>query len=449
MEVSLQQILDAREQRVQIQQQLLARYGAPLVCFTMNIAGPVKVTPLILRGFEAGLSQLEGQLPRPCILHRQISTEATGCQAIFAVAAAASWLKSLCTQLEEATPLGRLWDMDVLDTDGKKLERKGFRSCMVCGAPGRYCAAGRKHSVPQLQAVTQHILQQHFALSDRKQVAALATQSLLEEVHITPKPGLVDRRNTGSHTDMQLQHFTASAYALTPYFEACVRHGQETAQQPPEDTFCLLRRAGLEAEQAMYRATGGINTHKGAIYTLGILCGAVGRLWTPEAPIAPTEAILSQCALLVQGSIQSDFAAVTGATAGERLYLQQGLTGVRGEAAAGLPSVARISLPVYRQALEKGLSPNDAGATALLHLIAAVEDTNLYHRGGIQGAAWAKAAAAEVLQRAPYPTVQQLEALDDAFIARRLSPGGCADLLAVTCFLHALQRLNPTPQGPL
>lgn len=440
MEVSLLDILDARDKRVQTQQRLLAQYGTPLLCFTMNIAGPVKVTPLIRRGFRAGLEALDRQLPAETILYRQVSTEPTGCEAMYAVSMAAAQLKALCTAIEESTPLGRLFDMDVLDTDGKKLERAGLRRCMVCGAPGRGCAAGRLHSVSQLQAVTTGILREHFALADRERIASLAVQSLLDEVDTTPKPGLVDRRNSGSHRDMNITHFTASAHALRPYFEECIRLGQDTADGLPEDTFPLLRRAGLDAEQTMYRATGGVNTHKGAIYTLGVLCGALGRLWTPEAPIPSTPDILSQCAQLVIASAPSDFAAMTGTTAGERLYLQHGLKGIRGEVAAGLPSVANISLPAYRQALEKGLSPNDAGAAALLHLIAAVEDTNLHHRGGSQGAAWAKDAANALLQSSPYPTAQQLEALDDAFIARLLSPGGCADLLAVTYFLHSLTQ---------
>lgn len=435
MEISLLEILDAREKRAQAQQQLLAQYRVPLLCFTMNIAGPVKNSPLIRRGFQAGLDALDSQLPAECILHRQLSTEATGCEAIYAVSMAAGQLKALCTAIEESTPLGRLFDMDVLDVNGTKLERQGQRGCIVCGAPGRGCAAGRLHSVTQLQAVTNQILREHFALADQQRIAASAVQSLLDEVNTTPKPGLVDRRNSGSHRDMGMEQFTASAKALEPYFTECVKLGQDTSVQLPEMTFPLLRQAGLAAEQAMYRATGGVNTHKGAIYTLGVLCGALGRLWTPEVPIAPTQAILFQGAQLVKASAQADFAAMTGTTAGQRLYLQQGCKGIRGEVAAGLPSVADIGLPAYRDALSKGLSPNDAGAVTLLHLVAAVEDTNLLHRGGAQGAAWARDAARRLL---PHPSIQQLEALDDAFIARNLSPGGCADLLAVTYFLHSL-----------
>ena len=441
MEVTLQQILDAREQRAARQKTLLAQYGKPLICFTMNIAGPVKTSPLIWRAFHWGLAQLTYRLMGSKTLMSKIYTPSTGYEAFEVADADAQALKDICTAIEEETPLGRLFDMDVLDSDGRKLERSHPRSCIVCGAPGRACAAGRLHSVEQLQAATCRIISQHFAAFDREEIATLAVESLIAEVRTTPKPGLVDCRNNGSHVDMDVDTFIASANALKPYFKTCVAIGQEIADLPPAKTFPLLRNAGLEAEKAMYRATNGINTHKGAIYTMGVLCGSVGRLWKPEAPYAETETILSQCADMTAQAVNEDFAAMTGATAGERLYLQKGITGIRGQIAAGLPAVANIGLPVYERCLQKGHSPNDAGAIALVHLIAKVEDTNLHHRGGDAGAAFARDAARALL---PDPTLVQIEKLDDAFISRKLSPGGCADLLAATYFLHRLKDMeNP------
>lgn len=434
MEVSLHDILNAREARAQQQKQLLAKYRLPLVCFTMNIAGPVKTTPLIQRGFYAGLEQLDRQLPFEQICFQQVQELPTGCEAVFAVDLPARELKRLCTDIEENHSLGRLFDMDVIDTDGRKLERETQRGCIVCGAPGRLCAASRAHSVQQLQAVTTQLLEQYFFPFD---LASTAVQSLIDEVHTTPKPGLVDRRNNGSHKDMDIPLFEASAQALRPYFEACVRIGQNTAQLPPEETLPLLRAAGMEAEEAMFRTTGGVNTHKGAIYTLGLLCGSIGRLWSAQNPTPDVDTILAECKKMVGPSVQADLAAATGKTAGERLYLQYGIRGIRGEAADGFPSVKNIGLPHFRQALANGLSQNDAGVLTLLHLIAQVQDTTLYHRGGCDGAQWAAAAAKKLL---PCPSNAQIAQLDDAFIARNLSPGGCADLLAATYFLHSFVK---------
>ena len=167
---------------------------------------------------------------------------------------------------------------------------------------------------------------------------------------------------------------------------------------------------------------------------MGILCGALGRLWKPENPAVSIEKLLAECTELVTESAAADLAK-GGDTAGLKLYEKTGLPGIRGEVAGGLPSVANIALPAFREALESDLDRNSAGLRALLQLIAKVEDTNLYHRGGQAGADFAKAQAAALL---PCPTQAQLEALDDAFIERNLSPGGCADLLAITYFLDSL-----------
>ena len=432
-EVTLQDILLAREQRVNRQQQLLAQYNCPLVSFTMNIAGPAKTSRLIERGFQVGLKQLESL--GTAIVAQELLYKDTGCESYFAVDMDAVALKAICTKIEEDTPLGRLFDMDVLDKNGNKLDRPGQRGCIVCGAPGRGCAAGRVHSVSQLQATTDKILREHFRLADREQIADLAVLSLLDEVYTTPKPGLVDKRNTGSHTDMDLDTFYASANALWPYFAKCVAIGQDTATQPAEETFRLLRQVGLDAEKAMYAATGGVNTHKGAIFTLGILCGSLGRLWSADTPVPPLTLLLKECAAVGQAATQ-DFFKMDGSTAGQQLYLQKGLRGIRGEVAEGLPAVANIALPALEEGLSTGLSFNDAAACALIQLIAQVEDSNLYHRGGEAGAAFAKESARAL---GKFPRKAQIEALDDAFIERNLSPGGCADLLAATCFLHHIK----------
>lgn len=432
-EVSLQDILLAREQRVAKQKEFLAKYNCPLVSFTMNIAGPVKTSPLIERGFREGLRSLDSL--GAAILAKEIIYKDTGCESYFAINVDAYVLKSICTEFEEATPLGRLFDMDVLDANGNKLDRPGQRGCIVCGAPGRGCAAGRVHSVAELQAATDNILRKHFRSADRERIADLAVLSLLDEVYTTPKPGLVDKRNTGSHTDMDLGTFETSAKHLWPYFWNCFAIGKDTATQTSEETFRLLRKAGMDAEKAMYEATGGVNTHKGAIFTLGILCGSIGRLWSAETPAPPLTLLLKECAKLGQSAME-DFAKMDGSTAGQKLYLQKGLRGIRGEVSEGLPAVANIALPALEEGLSTGLSFNDAAACALIQLIAQVEDSNLYHRGGEAGAAFAKESAKTL---GKFPRMAQIEALDDAFIARNLSPGGCADLLAATLFLHKVK----------
>ena len=455
MEVTLEEMLAAREQRAAEQQRLLAQYRKTLVCFTLNIPGPVKTAPDIVRAFGEGLAALDHRLPRGSVLYRSARTPFTGCQAFYVVDRPPQAVKKICMDIEEGCPLGRLFDMDVLTPEGVKLDRPAGRAaargCIVCGAPGRDCAARRLHSVDQLQKAARGIVEAHFARADGQRIASLAVGSLLDEVATTPKPGLVDRANTGSHRDMDIFTFNASAAALYPYFLRCFELGRGGREQPREVLFDALREAGLQAEVQMYAATGGVNTHKGMIYTLGILCGAWGRLWTAAQPSPGAQALCRACGALAAASAGEDLRRIAeeGAadTAGARLYRSQGLTGIRGEAAAGLPSVTRWALPAYRQALDGGRSRNDAGAAALIHLIAHVDDTNLYHRGGRAGALWAAQAARELLDRSPLPTPAEIARLDEEFIRRDLSPGGCADLLAVTYFLDGADGLRAAPQG--
>lgn len=438
MNTLLIEILNAREARAARQQSLLQQFNCPVVCFTMNIAGPVKTSPLIRRAFSEGLTALEDALKPYPVHSREVIHAVTGEEAIFSVNADASVLKALCTAIEERVPLGRLFDMDVLDHRGNKLERSHERCCLICGKPGRSCAAGRLHDVAQLQAATTKLIHNHFDEIDACRIAETAVASLLEEVHTTPKPGLVDRRNNGSHSDMDLPLFVASANALEPYFRRCAAIGQSTADLPPADAFPDLRDAGLAAEKAMLTATGGVNTHKGAIYTLGILCAAAARLWHKGELAFQPERLLSLCADIAGAAAAADFANAPADTAGLRLYRELGIRGIRGEMTDGLPSLSQISLPAFRDALSHGCTRNQAGTITLLHLIARVQDTTLYHRGGPSGAAFAAASAQALLQQDPYPAAHQIIPLDDAFIQRNLSPGGCADLLAATYFLDAI-----------
>ena len=126
-------------------------------------------------------------------------------------------------------------------------------------------------------------------------------------------------------------------------------------------------------------------------------------------------------------------------TAGARIYLQHGLRGARGEMMDGLPGVLSTALPAWKDAVSRGCSSEHAAAIALLHLISRAADTNMVKRGGPNGAAWGAAAAEALLKHSPLPSFEQIAALDDAFIQRNLSPGGCADLLAVTLFLNRFQ----------
>ena len=444
MEVSLTEMLEAREKRAWQQRELLRR-GRTMICFTMNIAGPIKNSPLIGSGYDLGKRLLLGQLDVAGVAVSDFEEvrEKTGNECILLVDAEPLTVKAITAELEDHAPIGRLFDMDVLRPDGSKVERQELglpgRKCLLCGESAQVCARSRKHSVAELQAKTREILQEAVDEWDSREAARLACQALLYEVAITPKPGLVDRENSGSHRDMDFFTFQASAAALQPYFAQCVRIGRQGGA--PEETLRALWLPGKLAEAEMRRATVGVNTHKGAIFSMGILCGALGRL--DRESWGNPDRILDECAAMAKGIVSEDYRDLTpetAKTAGQKLYLRYGITGVRGQAEAGFPAVREAGLPTLEAALAAGKNINEASCAALLALLVHTADTNMIHRGGFDGMQQATLEVREILDRENFPSRETLESLDKRFIEKNLSPGGSADLLALTLFLHFLRE---------
>jgi len=269
-------------------------------------------------------------------------------------------------------------------------------------------------------------------------VAEYAERALLTELMLTPKPGLVDQRNCGAHDDMNLQTFLVSTRAIAEWFPRFVEIGHTHADLPARDFLPHVRPAGVQCEKAMFRATSGVNTHKGAIFSLGLLCAAAGRLLARRINVN-REQLCCEVAGMCVGLVGQELARARHAeTAGERIYRRYGLAGARGEAASGYAIVRNVALPVYDRLRRDGVREETALLQVLLHLLAINGDTNVVSRGGLAGLDYVRARATILLLEggALSPDgVEQIEAFDDALIERHLSPGGSADLLGVTWFL--------------
>jgi triphosphoribosyl-dephospho-CoA synthase len=262
-------------------------------------------------------------------------------------------------------------------------------------------------------------------------IGALATSCLRREVETWPKPGLVSYVDNGSHADMDAAMLRRSAGVLQPFFAALAAAGAEGASMG------RLRAIGIAAEAEMLSATGGVNTHRGAIFGLGLLCAAAG-LEDPGGETLGASVRRRFGHAIAEGPVPPHS---HGARAG-RLY---GARGARGEAAGGFPSVYDIGAPALAEG--RRLAPDDPEAPrvqAIFALIAAVTDTNILHRGGAEGLAFARARAKAFLQRGGVgaPDWRAVGARIHAeFVARRLSPGGSADLLAMSLFVHEFENL--------
>jgi triphosphoribosyl-dephospho-CoA synthase len=263
-------------------------------------------------------------------------------------------------------------------------------------------------------------------------VGAHALAALREELEAWPKPGLVSPADPGAHDDMDAATFAASLRALRAFFPAAAHAGAAGAP------FAELRALGVRAEARMLAATGGVNTHRGAIFALGLLAAAAGRL--AAGGTAPAPAALREAVRRLGRAARRELPAAR-ASHGAAVARRHGVGGARGEAAAGFPHVFGVALPALEDALRRGAPRRAAVIEALVATIAVLPDTNLLWRGGAEGLAFARASAREFLRaggvhRAGWE--EHARSLHGAFVARRLSPGGSADLLAAALFVERL-----------
>ncbi|GAB7142754.1 hypothetical protein AWC22_16800 [Mycobacterium riyadhense] len=268
------------------------------------------------------------------------------------------------------------------------------------------------------------------------EIADLAVYALREEAELTPKPGLVDRRGPGAHTDMSLALLFTSADALRSAFYECACAAMEL------DLGIELRARvgciGRAGERSMLTATGGVNTHRGALWALGLLCAAAGAGATTvheSVDFAARLARIPDPALAAHHHTQGSHGALA-----RRRYRA---LGAPGEARAAFPHVTDHALPTLRAGLATGCDPSLARHDALLALIARLDDTCLLHRGGRAGLTAIQSAARSCLTAGGIRTPQGRQRfwmLDQLCARRRLSPGGAGDLLAATVYLDAFDR---------
>ncbi len=271
-------------------------------------------------------------------------------------------------------------------------------------------------------------------------IGELAYRALLEEVYTSPKPGLVDLYSNGAHKDMDVSTFERSAAALEPYFASMAMEGMKNPEEP-ELVFANIRNLGLDAEKAMYQATAGVNTHKGLIFNMGILSAAVGacigvyKTVTIECLMEMEQAMVRET-LLKEVSEMRDFT-----SNGEKNMQKYGTMGARGEAISGYLSVRSISLPVMLEGLKEGRDWNRIKLETLFVLMSRVDDSNIIARHNPEVLKEVQEMAEEFLKAGGAyreDAISRLEQMDEDFIKKNISAGGCADLLAVTIFLAGL-----------
>jgi triphosphoribosyl-dephospho-CoA synthase len=275
--------------------------------------------------------------------------------------------------------------------------------------------------------------QQLVALTRSEWLSELARQSLIAEAELTPKPGLVDGRGSGSHSDLSLDLMRRSADAIAPYF---TRMALASAEAHMDTSLrAVVAGIGREAEAAMLRATSGSNAHKGAIWVLGLLVCAAS-LSEDSRPEFVAEAAGCLARL-------PDRARPHAVSHGDVVLERYGATGARGEAYRDFPHVVNLGLPALKAVRKSGRTERDSRIAALLTIMSHLDDTCVLYRGGSEAQRIVQEGAAHVIKVGGPGSSKgdtALIALGEKLVSLRISPGGSADLLAATLFLDALER---------
>lgn len=318
---------------------------------------------------------------------------------------------------ESSHPLGRLLDIDVYDK-GKMVNRTALempqRACLICGRDAKTCIVSKRHTLQEVKAAFETLVIDYC----RRDVGRQVSLAMVMEVSVHPSFGLVNPINQGIHEDMDIIMFLRVIDALTPYFKAVATI---STKQSLVSYFEALRKHGIVMENIMFQITQGVNTHKGFVFLMLIVLGAMH--YDPEREI--TEAIQAMAQF-----VKADFDTAPTST-GLYWYQKAGIAGVRGQVLSGLEALIKLKLPYLKKALVSYDDMNAALVSTLLLMMSDCDDTTILKRSDLETLNTLQAKALAV-----YDQPDQWEAFSQWCLARGLSPGGSADLLGVLVFLR-------------
>ncbi len=267
------------------------------------------------------------------------------------------------------------------------------------------------------------------------------TAGILLEVACEPSPGLVSPNSTGAHHDMNMMSFLLSSAAIAPYFSLFAQLGRDWDEKEP--LLEVLRPHGINAEIEFLALTDQVNTQRGILFAGGIVAAAAGLVGKTGqiTAIKISQHVASICKGIVQRELASAIPHEKNSN-GERLFMEHRLVGIRGEVEKGLPSVMEVGYPVFCKSMNGGMGLNDAMVHTLIYLFNCVEDTTVASRLGPGGLKKCKEASKRVIEKGAMETAEgrrALEEMNDYFIKENISPGGCADLLAIIVGIYLLE----------
>lgn len=432
-EVRVFDMMKAREKRAELQAELIEKFGFPVVCVGLNIAGAVKTGKAYLYVFNSFVSKIKAVFKSlgARVHFEELCYEKTGYEAFFSVEASAGELKQVFLSLEETESLGRLVDIDIVDVDFKKLSRPKPRPCLVCGRDDLGCSARRSHDVKTIIEKTDYMILAELKRILADKISKLAQKALLYELSISPKPGLVDRLNNGSHEDMDFFKFIDSSVTLKEYFERLVFVALDS-KDDIKGLFQKIKALAMLAENEMLISTDGKNTHKGAIFHIGLAAFSCARIKSPDAKKI-SEYIKNNFAEIIEDELKLRLDS-GGSSFGLKAYKEYGISGARGQAIAGYSLVVDELLPLLNKNLNKGY--DYAGLACLLKAILSLQDSTAIKRCGLEGLNLFKHKISKISSL----DMAEINALDRECREANISFGGAADMLALSLFFMFLEK---------
>ncbi len=351
-------------------------------------------------------------------------------------------IKQLCEEFETNHPLGRFIDVDLNDQQGETVSSGKSKVCFFClERPAIECRRGQHHEPEELRSFMFPKMENYCRQQreDRliKKLSSLALNAILTEISLTPKPGLVDKFSNGSHSDMNFQTFVSSSAAISQGFNEMVRAGLTFTDHDLAKALPLIRKIGLEMETAMFTTTNGVNTQKGIIFLMGLCLFTCGKLIGQSGKFDKEEfrlVIMNICKNLIYNELASRPHSIK--SHGETVFGKYNFGGARGEAESGFRTVFEFGLPQINDADRL----NDEILTKSFLSIAANNiDTNILYRSNIEVLLHYQKLCKIALE--DFTTENYLSVIDYCK-KENISPGGSADLLAVTIFVWSVERLG-------
>ena len=440
----LQAILSAKEDRALLRKDL-AMKGFPSVSLSLNVPGFPKTNSIVRLFFKHCLSDLHYYLKAHLVkIIEKDSVETEDAAGNFFIVHFDPGLKSLveikqiCENFEESHPLGRFVDVDVTDEFNQAISSGKSKLCFFCGTkPAVECRRLNSHDVEQVRSFMFNKMK-GFCIGERenaisKRISTLGLQAILTEISLTPKPGLVDKFSSGSHSDMNYQTFVNSSAAISSGFSEFVRAGLAFHDNNFEATLPLIRNIGLRMETSMYDATNNVNTQKGIIFLMGLSLFGCGKLYRENDHFEIDDfrnVIRLICKDIVRKELTSE--GDDSLSHGEDVFRKFGFGGARGEAESGFSTVFEYGLP---QLMRVSTLSEEAMIKCFLAIASNNNDTNILYRKGPEVLAEFQRISKYALEN--FTAANYLKVIEFCREAK-ISPGGSADLLAVSSFIWSV-----------